>query len=163
MPFMSNFAKGEWSAPFAVLTFAAIAFTTCGWASATPAATAGSAPAPAPNIAAPKPGAAALPGTRLPAFAGDVEVQVLGVAIPFTSFGVVHRLQTVPGVVNVQFNLKQGEAILRLKPGAYVTDEILRNAVRNASYTPGEIAWASTQDQLNHAREQKLSAVKLAK
>lgn len=169
MPSISTPDRGKWSTLFAVLTVAAIGFPSCLWASTTSAATvtpsraSGSASAPASKIATPKSGAAALPGTRLPAFDGDVEVQVLGVAIPFTSFGIVHRLRTVPGVESVAFNLKEGEAILKLKPGAYVTGEMLRDAVRDASYTPGDIAWASKQDELNHSREQKLSAVNPAK
>jgi hypothetical protein len=88
-------------------------------------------------------------GSTLP-LGGDVMVQVKGVAIPFTSFGVVHRLETVPGVTSVQFNLKHGVAILRLAPNAYVTNDMLCAAVKNASYTPGSIVWISAKVQEEH-------------
>ncbi len=91
----------------------------------------------------------------LPMVGGDVAVEVKGVAIPFTSFGIVHRLKTVPGVVGVQFNLKQGEAILQLAPNAYVTDSMLRAAVKNASYTPGNVKWLSETVQREHEVKQE--------
>jgi hypothetical protein len=91
----------------------------------------------------------------LPMVGEDVMVQVKGVAIPFTSFGIVHRLETVPGVTSVQFNLKHGVAILRLAPNAYVTNDILRAAVKNASYTPGSITWVSTKVQQEHEAAQE--------
>lgn len=87
------------------------------------------------------------PAATLPLVGRVVMVQVKGVAIPFTSFGIVHRLRTVPGVTSVQFNLKDGVAILHLAPNAHVTGDMLRAAVKNASYTPGNITWMLTKAQ----------------
>jgi len=88
--------------------------------------------------------------SSLPMVGEDVTIIVKGVAIPFTSFGIVHRLRTVPGVTRVQFNLKQGQAVLTLAPNAHVTNQMLRAAVENASYTPGRITWVSTKVQQEH-------------
>lgn len=70
----------------------------------------------------------------------DILVIVKGVATPFSVFGLIHRFDQIPGVEQVSFDLSQGLADLRLKPGAQVTDEEIRRAVRSASYTPGEIS-----------------------
>lgn len=77
----------------------------------------------------------------LPPGYGEVQVTVLGVTAPFFTFGIVKRFEQIPGVEHASFNLKHGTADLLLKPGATVTDEDLRRAVRNASYSIGPIHW----------------------
>ncbi len=81
------------------------------------------------------------PHVSAPLRAEQVNVEVRGVAIPFTAFGIIHRLETVPGVAKVQFDLTSGRAVLTLAPNAKITDRILLDAVRDASYTPGRITW----------------------
>ena len=73
--------------------------------------------------------------------ARDAEVQVVvkGVATPFSVFGLVNRLGEIPGVEHVSFDLSRGLADVRLRPGATVTDHQFREAIRDASYTPGPI------------------------
>lgn len=77
----------------------------------------------------------------LPPGYGEVQVTVLGVTAPFFTFGIVKRLEQIPGVEHASFNLKRGIADVILKPGAAVTDDDLRKAARNASYNFGEIHW----------------------
>ncbi len=158
MAFVSHIVRRRGSAPLAAILLATAAFSACCPAYAKPRSTAspkaGCAYVPVSNAPTPKSSAATLQQPQATAISGIVKVQVLGVAIPFTSFGIIHRLQTVPGVASVQFNLKEGEAILTLKPGAYITDEILRDAVRDASYSPGKIEWASKQVQEAHGQAQ---------
>lgn len=77
----------------------------------------------------------------LPPGYGEVQVTVLGVTAPFFVFGIVKRLEQIPGVEHASFNLKRGTADVVLKPGATVTDDDLRRAVRSASYTIGPIHW----------------------
>lgn len=71
----------------------------------------------------------------------EVLVIVKGVATPFSVFGLIQRLKQIPEVKSVTFDLSQGLADVRFKPGAVVSDEELRRAIRNASYTPGRIRW----------------------
>ncbi len=87
--------------------------------------------------------------------ANQVAVQVKGVAIPFTAFGIIHRLETVPGVTKVDFSLTSGLAILTLSPQAKLTDTALLDAVRDASYTPGQIFWGKCNAM--SVRQQKTS------
>ena len=77
----------------------------------------------------------------LPPGYGEVQVVVLGVTAPFFVFGIVKRFEEIPGVEHTSFNLKRGTADVLLKPGATVTDDDLRRAVRNASYSIGPIHW----------------------
>lgn len=68
-------------------------------------------------------------------------VIVKGVATPFSVFGLIRRFNQMPGVESMTFDLSQGLADVKFKPGATVSDEDIRQAVRNASYTPGSIRW----------------------
>jgi hypothetical protein len=71
--------------------------------------------------------------------ASTVQMVVLGVVSPGATFGLVHHLLGIDGVRSVTFDLEHGLATMQVAPGAGVSDEQLRAAVRSASYTPGEI------------------------
>lgn len=73
----------------------------------------------------------------------EVFVIVKGVTNPFATFGLLKHLEQIPGVEHVTFSLLHGLADLRLKPGAQVTDAEIRQAIRSASYTPGDVTWSS--------------------
>ena len=68
-------------------------------------------------------------------------VIVKGVATPFSVFGLLKRFNQIPGVARASFDLSTGLADVRLRPGAEVTDAQLRDAIIDASYTPGDIRW----------------------
>jgi copper chaperone CopZ len=72
---------------------------------------------------------------------GEALVTVMGVVAPFATFGLTKHLMGIPGVRQVRFDLLHGVADVTLQPGAVVTDKQIREAVRSASYTPGEIRW----------------------
>ena len=78
-----------------------------------------------------------------PAQSDEVQVIVKGVAVPYSVFGIVKRLEQIPGVAKVDFDMRHGLADIKLIPGAHITDEELRAAVKNASYTPGDIHWVT--------------------
>lgn len=71
---------------------------------------------------------------------------VKGVAVPFSVFGIIKRLEQIPGVEQVSFNLSQGLADIHVKPEARVTDDQIRQAIVDASYTPGDIRWIPSQE-----------------
>jgi|BEDMetMinimDraft_2_1075160.scaffolds.fasta_scaffold05679_2 hypothetical protein len=72
---------------------------------------------------------------------GEVHVIILGVTAPFFVFGITKRFQEIPGVEKVTFILEEGLADVWIKPGAHVTDEDLKKAVRSASFSLGRIIW----------------------
>ncbi len=71
----------------------------------------------------------------------EAQMIVKGVVAPGATFGLLKHLGGLPGVEQVHFDLLHGIARVQLRPGATVTDEQLREAVRSASYTPGDITW----------------------
>ncbi|MGC8525258.1 MAG: hypothetical protein ACP5M5_13335 [Acidibrevibacterium sp.] len=117
---MRGLSKAKWGLSLGIGLLIAHALAVPGWAAD---------PAPA------------KPASDLPPGYGEVQVTVMGVTAPFTVFGIVKRLGQVPGVDHVSFNLLHGLADVRVKPGAVITDDDLRRAVRNASYTAGPITW----------------------
>ena len=78
----------------------------------------------------------------------EVQVIVKGVAVPYSVFGIVKRLEQIPGVAKVNFDMRHGLADIKLVPGAHITDEQLRAAIKNASYTPGDIHWVMPTSNL---------------
>ena len=83
--------------------------------------------------------------------AREALVIVKGVATPFSVFGLLRRFNQIPGVESAAFDLSQGLADVKFKPGATVSDDEIRQAVRNASYTPGSIHWKQA-DPAIHAQ-----------
>lgn len=69
----------------------------------------------------------------------EVLMVVKGVVAPGATFGLLKHLGEISGVASVSFNLLHGLADIKLKPGASVTDQQLRDAVFSAAYTPGDI------------------------
>ena len=78
-------------------------------------------------------------GAEAPVPGGTVEMTVLGVVSPSATFGLTRHLLGIPGVRTMRFDLQHGLATMQLAPDAMVTDEQLREAVRGAAYTPGDI------------------------
>lgn len=66
-------------------------------------------------------------------------VTVMGVVSPYATFGLLKHLSGIPGVASVTFDLAHGIADVHLRPGASVTDQQFRDAIRSASYTAGDI------------------------
>lgn len=73
--------------------------------------------------------------------ASEALVTVMGVVSPYATFGLLKHLGGIAGVESATFNLAQGVADVHIRPGATVTDDQLRAAIRSASYTPGAIRW----------------------
>jgi len=69
----------------------------------------------------------------------NVLVHIEGLACPFCAFGIEKHLKKVDGVKKVQVNLGEGTAHLTLKPGAEVTEEQVRQAVKKAGFKASEI------------------------
>lgn len=73
----------------------------------------------------------------------QVIVEVQGASCPFCAFGLEKRLGQIQGVTEVKMDLKGGKATVTLKPDAHVPDEVFRQAVHEAGFTPGRIIHAS--------------------
>ena len=91
--------------------------------------------------------------TPPPVQGDEVQVIVKGVAVPYSVFGIVKRLEQIPGVAKVDFDMRHGLADIKLIPGAHITDEELRAAIKNASYTPGDIHRVTPKGSVTTAPE----------
>ncbi|MBI4395789.1 MAG: heavy-metal-associated domain-containing protein [Elusimicrobia bacterium] len=70
---------------------------------------------------------------------GRVQMRIEGMACPFCAYGVEKHLKKVRGVEEAKVNLGEGTAAVTLKPGAEVTAEQVRQAVRKAGFKASEI------------------------
>lgn len=69
----------------------------------------------------------------------QIMIQVVGISCPFCAFGLEKRLGRIEGVTGVRIELKEGKAIVTAKQGATISKQMLRKAVEDAGFTPGEI------------------------
>lgn len=84
-----------------------------------------------------------LPWLGEPGVAGDrattIEVAINGMVCSFCAQGVERKLRSLPGAESVQVDLSKRLVSVTLRPGATLTDEQLRNLIRNAGYDVRQI------------------------
>jgi len=68
-----------------------------------------------------------------------VFIQVEGLGCPFCVHGLDKHLKKLASVEAVTISLKEGEAVLHLKPGKTVEEKELREAVKKAGFTADKI------------------------
>lgn len=73
-------------------------------------------------------------------------ITVDGLQCPFCAYGIQKQLKKLPGATKVEVELAKNQAIVSFKPGADVTDDQLREAVRKAGFTADTIEWRSCAD-----------------
>lgn len=76
--------------------------------------------------------------------AQQIIVRVDGASCPFCAFGLEKKLGQIAGVASVTMDLKGGKATVILKKGAKVSEQVLRQAVEEAGFTPREIIFPTT-------------------
>ena len=67
------------------------------------------------------------------------EVHVSGMACPFCAYGIEKKLKALPGANDVKVNLEGGLATFEAPKGKGPTPEQVRQAVKNAGFTLGEL------------------------
>ncbi len=70
---------------------------------------------------------------------GPYRIRVDGLSCPFCSYGIEKKLKSLDGVTRVEVDMEKGVVTVRVAPDATVSDERLRQAVRDAGFTPREI------------------------
>ena len=68
-----------------------------------------------------------------------VFIKVEGLACPFCVQGLEKHLKKLEAVEGASTSLKTGEAVLHLKPGRMVGEKEVREAVKKAGFSAGEI------------------------
>jgi len=62
-------------------------------------------------------------------------IRVDGLSCPFCAYGLEKHLKKIAGVEGVDINMKDGKAIVHLKPDVQVDDATLKTAVKKAGFT----------------------------
>lgn len=82
--------------------------------------------------------------TSLQPSAQEIIIRVDGASCPFCAFGLEKKLGQIESVAGVTMDLKGGKATVVLKKGAKVSEQVLRQAVEDAGFTPREIIFPTT-------------------
>ncbi len=87
----------------------------------------------------------------------DVTIQVKGLACPFCAYGLEKKLRKLDGVQEVYIGLDEGIAQLKLDQGKTVSEEAVKNAVKDAGFTPEKITYTSQKSTsyIPKSRERK--------
>ena len=72
-----------------------------------------------------------------PAFAGSNQytLAVDGLACPFCAYGIEKRLSAIEGVESIETDVKSGQVIVTLAEGKTLSEEVARQAVKDAGFT----------------------------
>jgi len=69
----------------------------------------------------------------------QIEVTVLGMSCPFCAYGVEQKLKKLDGVVELTVELASGLATLVMEDGADVSNETLRETVKDAGFEAAKV------------------------
>lgn len=85
-------------------------------------------------------------GTSTPALAETphYDVRVDGLACPFCVRGLRKKLDKLPGTLNVEIDLEQARATFDVTPDTVLLPGSVRDAIRDAGFTPREITLTAT-------------------
>jgi copper chaperone CopZ len=68
-----------------------------------------------------------------------IRVRVDGLSCAFCAYGLEKKLSELKGVDSVKINIKDGTALLTLEEGISITDDTIKQAVKDSGFTPREI------------------------
>ena len=69
----------------------------------------------------------------------QIEVTILGMSCPFCVYGVQQKLQRLGGVDDLKVELSTGLATLTLEEGVDISNEVLKETVKEAGFEVGKI------------------------
>lgn len=68
-----------------------------------------------------------------------IEIDVKGMTCSFCQDGLNRNLKKLPGVKNSEVSLKLKKAHITMQPGKSLDEKMLRNAIIDSGFTPGEM------------------------
>ncbi len=74
-----------------------------------------------------------------------MEIEVRGLTCPFCIYGVEKNLSRLSGVAGAEVSLDEGIARITLQPGQKIDPALLRKAILDAGFTPGDIREAGNR------------------
>ena len=79
-------------------------------------------------------------------FKGTVKVQVDGLSCPFCAYGLEKKLKKMDGVTKIEIDVENAFALLTIEEGKKVSDEVIRQKVKDAGFTAREITEVSNDE-----------------
>lgn len=73
-----------------------------------------------------------------------VSVKVDGLACPFCAYGLEKKIKDIEGSKEVKIDLKSGLLTFQMQKGKAISEETIRNKVKDAGFTPREISFSET-------------------
>ncbi len=73
----------------------------------------------------------------------DITLEVGGLACPFCAYGIEKRLKKIEGLAEVSVLLDEGTVQLRMKDGATVSEDRLKEAVREAGFEAKQVVFVN--------------------
>lgn len=94
-----------------------------------------------------------LAGVAAPAFAQDTEtyeiaVRVDGMSCMFCAYSLERNFKKLDEVEKIDIHVGEGIAKVSLKPGTELSDEKIKDIVKNSGFTPGEIERSGKQGSI---------------
>lgn len=77
---------------------------------------------------------------------GKVKVEVDGLSCPFCAYGLEKRLKDLEGVTNIKIDVENAFAILTVREGVSLDEEIIRQKVKDAGFTARTIKNVTDED-----------------
>ena len=77
----------------------------------------------------------------------QTQVTVSGLACPVCSYGLEKKLKQIDGIENLKIDLKTGLVTFTMKEGKTVSDEVIRQKVKEAGYTVKEIKYVDLPEK----------------
>jgi copper chaperone CopZ len=70
---------------------------------------------------------------------GIIKVQVDGLTCPFCAYGLEKKLKKMENVIKIEINVEDAFALLTIKEGKLVSENLIRKNVKLAGFTAREI------------------------
>ena len=71
----------------------------------------------------------------------QIQLTVSGLSCPVCSYGLEKKLKQINGIENLHIELKTGFVTFNMKDGKTVTEEVIKQKVKDAGYTVNEIKY----------------------
>lgn len=75
----------------------------------------------------------------------DIVIEVDGLACPFCAYGIEKKLKKIAGVEKLAVHLEAGKVEIKLKEGARVSEERLKEAIADAGFEARTITFVNEQ------------------
>ncbi|SDR67842.1 Heavy-metal-associated domain-containing protein [Gillisia sp. Hel1_33_143] len=70
---------------------------------------------------------------------GKITIEVDGLACPYCAYGLEKNLKEIDGVEGIEIVINEGTALLTIAKGKQISENTVREKIKEAGFTPGTI------------------------